>query len=95
VIRFLWPYLGRPLLSWLIVSLVILGLDKLYQARKLAALSAERAMALPVGAKMAEVTFQVTRANGTVEPAQTYRTYKNPLRRWAWAIKTAFTSKGA
>ena len=92
--RLFWVWLARPLLSWLIVSLVILGIERLVKARQLAAVSAERALALPVGAKMAEVSFQVTRANGDKEPAQTYRTYKNPLRRWAWALKTAFF-KGA
>ena len=90
----LWIFLGRPLLDWLIVSLVFLALQKFLEARALAAQSADRAIHLPVGAKMAEVSLQVPRADGTKEAPQTYRTYKNPLRRWAWALQTAF-SKGA
>lgn len=88
---FLWLFLLRPVLHWFCVSLAIIGLQTAWKARKLAQDSAARAMLLPAKAKMAELTLQVTRANGDVEPARTYRTYRNPLRRWAWAIKTAFS----
>jgi hypothetical protein len=50
----------------------------------------QRALLLPLPARMAEVTFQVTRADGTLEPPRTFRTYRSPVRRWLWAIKSSF-----
>jgi hypothetical protein len=90
----LWRFLLLPLLHWLVVSLVVLALGRLADARRLAAEGAERALGLPVRARMAEVSLQVRRADGTLEPPRVYRTYRSPLMRWARAIKTAFTSNG-
>jgi hypothetical protein len=89
---FLWRFLALPLIHWLIVSLVLAGIGKLAEARKLGR-EARGAMLVPVPHRMAEITLRVTRADGTAEAPRTYRTYRNPLRQWAWAIKTAFTSK--
>jgi hypothetical protein len=88
----LWRFLALPLIHWLIVSLLMAGIGKLADARKLIA-EARGAMAAPVPHRMAEISLQITRADGTAEAPRTYRTYRNPLRQWAWAIKTAFSSK--
>jgi hypothetical protein len=65
-------------------------LKKLGDASKLAKKSGEMALTLPIRTEMAEISIQVTRADGTVEPPMTYRTYRNIFMRWAWAIKQAF-----
>jgi hypothetical protein len=90
---FLWRFLALPLLHWLIVSLAIAGAGKLADAKKL---SDEARGAVPAAAphRMAEMTLQVTRADGSPGSTRTYRTYRNPLRQWAWAVKTAFLSNG-
>jgi hypothetical protein len=89
-------YVIIPLIHWAIVTAVIIGIgklaEKLAKAGALAAQSRDRAMALPVNARMAEVSLQVIRADGTKEKPQTHRTYRNPFMRWAWAIKQAFTT---
>jgi hypothetical protein len=87
----LWRFLALPLIHWLIVSLAILAVGKLAEAKRLVD-EAGRAIASPVRPKMAELAFRVTRADGTAGPARVYRTYGNPLRQWAWAVKEAFTS---
>jgi len=95
-----WNYIALPLIHWAIVTAVIIGIGKLAEkltkklikAGELAAQSRGRAMALPVNARMAEVSMQVIRADGTKEKPQTIRTYRNPFLRWAWAIKQAFTN---
>jgi len=91
MIHFLWQWLLLPLIHWLVVCLVIVALGKLSEARKLVNES-QKALIVPVPARMAEITFQVTRADGSVEPPRTYRTYRNPFMRWGWAVKQAFTS---
>jgi len=93
MIDFLWTYLLLPLIHWLIVTLVFMAIDKLIEAKEIVNQSAGAVLQVPTNAKMAEVSLQVTRADGTIEPPQTYRTYRNPLRRWLWAIKTAFTKE--
>jgi hypothetical protein len=88
----LWRFLALPLLHWLVVSLLILAMGKLADAKRLND-EAGRAMAAPIKPRMAELAFRVTRADGTVEPPRVYRTYRNPLRQWAWAIRAAFATK--
>jgi hypothetical protein len=79
-----------PLVHWAAISLAIVGLGKLAEAWKEQARAKEWAMRLPLNAEMAEMSFRVTRADGSVEPPRVQRTYRNPLKRWAWAIKQAF-----
>lgn len=46
---------------------------------------------IPGRGRVQEITWEavVTRADGTVEDLGTVAYYhKNPLRRWAWAVKT-------
>jgi hypothetical protein len=88
-----WRFLALPLIHWLIVSLAIAGMGRLADARRLIG-EARGAMSAPVPHRMAEISLRITRADGTAEAPRTYRTYRNPLRQWAWAIKTAFLSNG-
>lgn len=98
MLRWLWTWVALPFIHFLAVGLTLQALSWLLERLKVAAENIERsnsmAMHLPVNAKMAECAFQVTRADGRVEPTVVHRTYRNPLRRWAWAIQSAF-KKGA
>jgi len=91
---FIWRWLALPCIHWLAVTAAIifaLALAKLPEAYRKKRAARGVAMRVPVETKMAEVTFQVTRADGTVEPPRTCRTYRNPLMRWAWAVRKALT----
>lgn len=92
----LWAWVVLPVFHFFAVALVLAGLEWLGKRIMAAVEELKRAnsmaMALPVGARMAECKLQVTRANGTVEKPQVHRTYRNRLLRWGWAIKHAFTS---
>jgi hypothetical protein len=90
---FLWHYLCLPVFHWLLITLAIGFLGKFFEAKKLVKQSKDCAMLLHTNAKMAEIRFQVTRADGTKESPQTYRTYRNPLRRWLWAVQSVLTTK--
>jgi len=94
--HFLWTWFLLPIIHFLVVGFALQGLDWLAKRLQAAAEEIKRsnsmAMALPVGARMAECSFQVTRANGDMEKPVTHRTYRNPLLRWGWAITHAFTT---
>ena len=92
----LWTWFFLPIIHFFVVGFTLQGLDWLAKRLQVAAENVKHsnsmAMALPVGARMAECTLQVRRANGDQEKPVTHRTYRNPLLRWGWAIKNAFTS---
>ena len=88
---FLWSYLALPLIHWLIVTFAIFTIcvfaNVIIEAKKLAKQS--KALFISANVKMAEVSLQVTRADGTTEKPLTFRAYSNPLRRWAWRLAMA------
>lgn len=92
VLDILWRYVALPLIHWAAVTLLILVAGAVSDAARLAR-EARGAISAPMPHRMAELTFQITRADGTTEPPRTLRTYRNPLRQWAWAIKEAFADK--
>ena len=93
--RFLTTWVLIPILHFLIVAVVLWVLAWVLERLRIALEVLERsnaqAMHLPVNAKMAECSYVITRANGDVEPEVVNRTYRNPLRRMAWALQSAFT----
>lgn len=94
--HFLWVWFCIPVFHFFVVGFALQGLDWLLKKLQASAEAIQRsnamAMMLPMEARMAELSHVVTRANGDKEPQVTYRTYRNPLLRWGWAIKHAFTS---
>ena len=86
---FFWTWLWLPLIHWLIVSFLFIAFAVVVEIKKQK--KTDPVISVPISAEMTELTLQVTRADGTIEPPKTYRSYRNPIKRILWAIKQLFS----